>query len=185
MLQVVRRGNYPNGSLCYFASKLDNAISAGAQGLIIVNNQPSTGRPNLYMVAPEGADTSDFGTVPCLMVSRTEGEWLIGNLTNAQRTAPTQTSVGQVIESNTAAQKLWQYTALYISDGTGYFSRSLKNVLYVSPEPRPSTHQAATGLASLRGCADRLLFVCMRSHQVRCEQQRGVCWSVRCPIYVG
>eukprot|EP00038_Savillea_parva_P024984 m.45732 g.45732 ORF g.45732 m.45732 type:complete len:1178 (-) comp6686_c0_seq1:160-3693(-) len=126
---VVNRGNYPQGPICYFAAKLENAVNAGASGLIIVNNQPSSGRPNLYMVAPEGYDTSEFGSVPCLIVSRTEGTSLIGNLTVAQ--SNNMVSTGQVVETNQQAAKLWQYSQLYISDGTASFSRSLKNVLYV------------------------------------------------------
>jgi len=127
---VVRRGNYPNGSICYFAAKLENALNAGAAGLIVVNNRPSSGRPNLYMVAPEGYDTSQFGSVPCLIVSQTEGEGLIGNLTQSQSSSGT-VAYGTVFESNQRAAKLWQYTQLYISDGTTSFSRSLRNVLYV------------------------------------------------------
>jgi hypothetical protein len=51
---MVRRGNYAGGAICYFATKLENAYNAGAAGVIIVDNQPTMGRPTLYMVAPEG-----------------------------------------------------------------------------------------------------------------------------------
>jgi hypothetical protein len=124
-LQVVRRGNVANGSICYFAAKLENALAIGAAGLIVVNNRPSSGRPNLYMVAPEGYDTSEFGSIPCLIVSMTEGEMLIGNITHSVDGY----RLGQVSESNVAAAKLFQYTQLYISDGTNSFGRSLKNVM--------------------------------------------------------
>lgn len=128
---VVRRGNYPGGPPCYFATKLENAIAAGAAGLVVVNNRPSSGRPTLYMVAPEGYDTSEFGSIPCVIVSQTEGEQLIGNITASYAGGYNQIAQGAIYETNLQAQKLWQFTQLYISDGTNSFSRSLRNVLYV------------------------------------------------------
>mmetsp|Transcript_3031 Transcript_3031/g.9198 ORF Transcript_3031/g.9198 Transcript_3031/m.9198 type:complete len:1130 (-) Transcript_3031:847-4236(-) len=124
---VVKRGNYLGGPICFFASKLQNAIDAGASGLIIVNNVPSSGVPHLYMVAPEGHDTSMYGSVPCVIVSRTEGAQLI----SALQTSGTSAS-GYIYESPLVAQRLYQYTSLYISSGMGTsFSRSLNNVRYV------------------------------------------------------
>jgi hypothetical protein len=65
-----------------------------------------------------------FGSVPCVLVSQTDGNQLIQNM--AVASAPT---TGYLFESNVVAQRLFQYTQLYISSESGTsFSRSLKNV---------------------------------------------------------
>ena len=71
------------------------------------------------MVAPEGYDTALFASMPCVMVSQTEGEWLISNVTSAYSGG--NSASGEITENNLVATKLWQYTSLCVNSVSFFY----------------------------------------------------------------
>jgi PKD repeat protein len=79
-IAVVRRGG------CQFGIKALNAETAGAAGVVIVNNQPAQ---NIHSLSLGGGDDGDQVTVPVILVSYEDGEALITALEGKAQVAAT------------------------------------------------------------------------------------------------
>ena len=69
-IALIRRGS------CTFESKVVQAQNAGAVGVIIMNNAAGAG------VIPMADDAAVVATIPCVMISKEDGDLLVANLTN-------------------------------------------------------------------------------------------------------
>ncbi len=121
---------------CYFVDKLQNAIDLGAAGVVVINHANTR---SVYMAPPVGHDTSAFGNVPMLLVSRNDGCAMFGAPPNCNYTDVSQANLDgktvRLYEDMATASSLFRYTKLYTSGNQGFsFSESLSDVALVTED---------------------------------------------------